>query len=119
MIIGQNDPVRFCFYVLFLLCLFVAGSAFAQTSTSGSIKGRVVNESGQPLPNVRVLVRAVGAPLTQEGATATTDREGKFEVSGLEPRSYQIGAWLTRTQSSIPAMIRGRSTTGLVISLRW
>ena len=98
MIIGQNDPVRFCFYVLFLLfllCLFVAGSAFARTSTSGSIKGRVVNERGQPLPNVRVLVRAVGAPLTQEGATATSDREGKFEVAGLEPRSYQIGAWLT------------------------
>ena len=82
---------------LCLLCLFVAisSTAFAQTSSSGSIKGRVVNESGQPLPNARVVVRAVAAALTQEGATATTDRDGKFEVNGLEPRSYQVSAWRT------------------------
>ena len=92
-IINQN-PLRFCFYVLCLL-VAIASSAFAQTSSSGSIKGRVVNESGQPLPNVRVVVRAVAAALTQEGATATTDREGKFEVNGLEPRSYQVSAWRT------------------------
>lgn len=80
------------------LCLFVAilsSTVFAQTSTSGSIKGRIVNESGQPLPNARVVVRPVAASPTQEGSTATTDREGRFEVSGLESRTYQVSAWRT------------------------
>ena len=61
--------------------------------TTGSITGRVVNESGQPLSNVRVSARPVGSSRSEE--TTITDNEGKFEVIGFEAMSYQISAWLS------------------------
>src|SRR5215216_1033114 len=73
--------------------LLTSLSAFAQGSQTGTIKGRVVNESGQPLPNARVTVAAVGSMQQNEGAI--TDREGNFQVSGLAPRSYRVFAWLS------------------------
>jgi len=60
---------------------------------TGSITGRVVNESGQPLANVSVIVRALGTLRGEE--TTTTDNEGKFEVIGSEGVNYQVYAWFT------------------------
>jgi hypothetical protein len=53
----------------------------------------VVNESGQPLPNARVTVLAVAS--SQPSESAITDREGKFQLSGLQPRSYRVFASLS------------------------
>lgn len=64
-----------------------------QTSKSGSITGRVVNEKGQPLANARVSIRAFGS--MDAGHSTTTDQDGKFEISGLERVNYQISAWLS------------------------
>lgn len=79
----------------------------AQTQTpvpskSGSITGKVVNERGEPLPNARVSVQAVGAARSR--VNAITDRDGTFRVDGLEPVRYQINAW-------IPAYISQASET--------
>jgi hypothetical protein len=88
--------------------LFVTSlSAFAQGSQTGTITGRVVNESGQPLPNARVSVLAVG-PLQQNEGTLT-DREGNFQVAGLQPRSYRVFASLstyTPLASDLDAWLR-------------
>lgn len=64
----------------------------ANVTRTGSIGGRAVNDSGQPLANVLVNVRAfgVGTP----GRTATTDSEGSFQLSGLEPAAYVVTASL-------------------------
>ena len=63
----------------------------AQPSKVGKISGRVVNEKGQPFPNAKVHIRAVGSfDATQ---TATTDQDGKFEVNGLDRVSYHVNAW--------------------------
>lgn len=72
--------------------LFAASSAFGQASQTGTITGRVVNESGQPLPNAQVTVQAMGSLQQAKGAIA--DREGKFQINDLEPLSYQVFAWL-------------------------
>ncbi|MCM3874727.1 MAG: carboxypeptidase-like regulatory domain-containing protein [Pyrinomonadaceae bacterium] len=61
-----------------------------ETPKSGSITGRVLNESGQPLANAAVFVRAYGS-LGQVNGTATDD-EGNFRVGGLDPVAYQIWA---------------------------
>jgi hypothetical protein len=58
-----------------------------QTKT-GSIKGTVVNENGQPLQNVTVYVRTFSS--LRPVQFAQTDNEGKFEVTGLEPLTYQV-----------------------------
>ena len=77
---------------VFFLCLFVAIQVSAQDN-SGSIKGRVVASGGNfPIANARVVARAVG------GATsirvATSDEEGKFQLTNLTPGNYvlRIGA---------------------------
>jgi hypothetical protein len=61
-----------------------------ETPKTGSITGRVVNESGQPLSNATVLVRAFGS--AGPGNLTTTDAEGNFQVAGLDPLAYQVSA---------------------------
>ena len=79
-------------YIL-LVWLFAVVTVTAQTpSQTGTITGRVVNESGEPLANAKVLVYTTGS--MQDRGSAITDREGKFQLSGLDPRSYQVVAWL-------------------------
>ena len=78
----------------FVLCWLPAiAQTSAQAEKPGTISGRVVNESGRPLPNTSISLRRLGS-LNPESITATTDREGKFEVSGLARASYQIFAFL-------------------------
>ncbi len=81
--------------LVFVLLLLTATSAVAQGQSSnpprtkpGAITGTVVNENGQPLQNVVVYVRAFSS--TRVLQAAVTDSEGKFEVTGLEPQTYQV-----------------------------
>jgi hypothetical protein len=61
-----------------------------ERSSNGSISGRVVNQSGQPLANALVTIRSYGS--MGSGRTATTDSGGNFEVSGLTPLAYLVSA---------------------------
>ena len=79
--------------MLFCLLPAIAQTSSAQAIKPDTISGRVVNESGKPLPNAQIVLRPMG-PMNLETARALTDREGKFEVSGLKPMSYQIFAFL-------------------------
>jgi protocatechuate 3,4-dioxygenase beta subunit len=84
--------------------LLVACTAAAQTQspnakpessgavTTGSITGRVVDESGQPLANAMVVIRPAGAQRRDQ--TVGTDRDGMFRVSGLEAVPYAISAMM-------------------------
>ena len=82
-----------------LLC---ALAVVAQTTTTkiqepplgfGIIKGRVVNESGQPLANAVVTIARFEAARSSY-QSAITDREGKFELTGLERVTYRLSARL-------------------------
>lgn len=93
---------RYCYnFVAALTLLLTLSNALAAQSQSdessanatrtGTISGRVVNESGQPLQNAIVVVRAFfgsGGPTR----TTTTDGEGSFQVSGLDPVAYVVSA---------------------------
>jgi len=82
---------------LILLTVFLATAQTqrpaAETSKSGSITGKVVNERGEPLPNARVSVQPAGA--VRSRAAAITDRDGTFRVDGMEPVLYQIEALMS------------------------
>ena len=92
---------RYCL-VMILLVSSVSVSAQVTTSqvttstsqpaTLGTIKGRVVNEAGRPLPNVRVA--AVKFNAQRADSSTVTDRDGNFELTGLEPSSYRLFALL-------------------------
>ncbi len=77
------------------LILMTSVSVSAQTEVRsdaevGTISGRVVNESGVPLPNVTVSVRSVSNP-SQSRATFT-DGEGNFRVDGLGQADFSVRA---------------------------
>ena len=91
--------MRFLFSIsVFAILSLCWQPVIAQTSSAveakpGTITGRVVNESGRPLPNARVSVRRWGL-MDPQSIHTTTDREGKFELSGLQPVNYQVFAYL-------------------------
>ena len=82
-----------CRLIVLALLLSASLSVSAQSSQTGTITGRVVNESGQPLPNARVTVQAIGS--LERSQDAITDREGKFQISDLDPLSYRVFAGLS------------------------
>jgi tetratricopeptide (TPR) repeat protein len=74
-------------YLLFLLCLFVASTVFAQGSYA--LEGKVVLPSGTQPPNpVRVRLTYNGRPIHE----TFTDLSGRFSFPGLRAGTYQITA---------------------------
>jgi uncharacterized protein (DUF2141 family) len=63
----------------------------AEASAKGTITGRVVNESGQPLPNALVNIRGYDG---SGGRTVNTDAEGNFQAADLPPIAYLISAFV-------------------------
>jgi len=67
----------------FIASLFVAFSAFAQ---GASVKGKVIDKSGEPLPFVNVALLQNGNLKTG----ATTDFDGKFKIANLDAGKYDL-----------------------------
>ncbi len=67
-------------------------SAHGQSSgdSSGTISGRVVSDSGQPLGGASLFVRAVNTNGAQRSINA--DADGNFRINGLDPALYTINA---------------------------
>ncbi len=78
-----------------IVLLGCAASLCAQSSnnekdrTKGTITGRVVNESGQPIANAMVNIRGYGG---NQGQIVAVDAEGNFRATDLAPIAYQIVA---------------------------
>lgn len=66
----------------FAILLFPAESA----AQSGGIKGRVRTVSGKAIPNATITARLDG----KDVRSATTDRNGSFEINGLSPGNYNV-----------------------------
>ena len=78
----MRNPIRI-FTVMFVLVLSLfAVSASAQTSTTGSIEGTVLDVNGAAVPGVEVTVTS---PNLIRAQTATTDDEGNYRNPNLPP----------------------------------
>lgn len=91
---GDSNFQRCVFTLLGALILTPAMfiNIYAQRPT-GSITGRVVSEDGQPIPHASVFITAVGGRRAVSGrAMPVTDEDGNFQVDGLDPAPYSIGA---------------------------
>jgi hypothetical protein len=95
-------------FILALTSVFAAAQTSPQPAVNpessgpprtGAITGQVVDENGQPLKDAMVQIRAIGASAAQ---TASTDREGQFQVNGLAAANYNISAWKPAYQSGRP-----------------
>ena len=58
--------------------------------TTGTISGKVVSETGQPMAGASTFIRAVNSIVS--GRTTVTDADGNFSVGGLEPALYTVVA---------------------------
>ncbi|PWT90456.1 MAG: hypothetical protein C5B55_09725 [Blastocatellia bacterium] len=65
-------------------------SPTAEPSSSGSISGRVVTDSGQPLSNATVFFRSANS--FTMARTILTDADGNFELKGLDVSLYTVSA---------------------------
>ncbi|HEX6043129.1 MAG TPA: carboxypeptidase-like regulatory domain-containing protein [Pyrinomonadaceae bacterium] len=59
--------------------------------SNGVITGRVVNERGEPMAGATVYVRPIGAMASSRNTT--TDTEGNFRVTSLEPALYLVTSY--------------------------
>jgi outer membrane receptor protein involved in Fe transport len=64
-----------------------AGSALAQTSTTGSIEGTVTDSAGASVPGIAVRITS---PNLISAQTATTDSSGRYKVLNLPPGRYAV-----------------------------
>ncbi len=94
-------------FSLIAACLIVASVASAQELQTGAIRGRVTDDSGQPLPGVSI---TVSGPALIGKISTLTNNEGLFRAPNLTPGTgYQIKAELNGFETNIQ--------TGILINL--
>lgn len=77
----------FTLAVFAAISLFFATASMAQTSTTGSIEGNVMDQNGAAVPGATVNVTSPNLINTQ---SATTDDSGHFRISNLPPGKYIV-----------------------------
>ena len=83
-----STPERLAVVCLLLSSLLASPSA---ARTSGSIEGVALDESGIPLPGVRVTVSGPGEPIE-----VVTGEDGAYAAAGLGPGDYLVRGTLPR-----------------------
>ena len=82
----MKNVFRFIGLSLMIACF--ALSAFAQTSTTGSIEGTVSDQNGAPVANATVT--ATSPNLIGSGQSAQTGSDGKYQILNLPPGKYTV-----------------------------
>lgn len=78
--------LRFCITSVVLVALCALG-AMAQSNTTGGINGTVTNPNKEVVAGAAITVKNNG---TNKEATATTDDNGGYKVTNLEPGTYTV-----------------------------
>ena len=74
--------------VMLLGVLGVATTTFAQGGTStASLAGKIVDDTGARLPGVTVTVTSLG---TNQSRTVVSNEEGLYRFAGLQPGNYNF-----------------------------
>jgi carboxypeptidase family protein len=81
------------------------------------ITGRLIDESGQPIPNAGVFVTKVG-PVTGPRRSLGTDDDGRFRADDLAPGAYSVSAYVPGYVSTTEAAEREYYRPGEVVNLR-
>jgi hypothetical protein len=80
-----------------LLFALISALAFSQSSTSGDINGVITDPSGAVVANAKVTATN---DTTGQVLTVTTNGEGVYRFSFLQPGSYTVGATATGFQAN-------------------
>src|SRR5688572_21074197 len=112
---SMKNSMRFIVLSLFVLC--VSFTAFAQTSSTGTIEGNVVDQNGAAVPGAIVTVKGPNLITPQ---TATSDESGRYRIANLPPGRYEVaiaaaGGFAEFTRSDVQVNLS--STSEVNISL--
>jgi outer membrane receptor protein involved in Fe transport len=84
----MKNVLKFIGLSALLMCFALfAGSAFAQSATTGSIEGSVSDTAGAALPGASIKVTS---PNLISAQTATADASGRFKIANLPPGRYSV-----------------------------
>jgi uncharacterized membrane protein len=114
----MKNVLKFLSLSTLLVCFALfAGSAFAQTTTTGSIEGVVTDSTGAAVPGVTVTATRQGGRST----SSTSNEEGLFRIANIEPGMYTVTIESAKgfakfEQTEVPVNL-GR-TSNLNITLR-
>jgi outer membrane receptor protein involved in Fe transport len=91
-----------------------AGSAFGQTTTTGSIEGLVTDSTGAAVPGVTVTATRQGG----RSMSATSNDEGVFRLVNIEPGNYTVTVESTKgfgkfEQANVPVNLSTTSTVNI------
>lgn len=86
-------------FLLFMICLALTAAAVSQELQSGSIRGKVTDDTGQPLPGVSI---TISGPALIGKVTAVTNAEGMFRAPALTPGAgYEVRAELSGLETTV------------------
>jgi iron complex outermembrane receptor protein len=76
-----------CQCAVMIFCLLIFGAGLLKAQGGGSVSGIISDQAGKPIPAATITVKSASNPAA---ATATSDAEGHFSVTGLAPGSYTV-----------------------------
>lgn len=92
MLQNKFRSMAFAFCVALALVVALAPSASAQSAGTGTIQGRVTDQSGAVVPGAKVTIRNVGTNVTR---SLETDENGNYRAQLLQPGAYEVSAAAT------------------------
>ncbi|HKZ01520.1 MAG TPA: TonB-dependent receptor [Pyrinomonadaceae bacterium] len=101
----MKNSMRFIVLSLFVLCFGI--TAFAQTATTGSIEGMVMDQNQRPVANATVTATSPNLILAQ---TAQTNDAGQYSIANLPPGTYTVTVEET-------AGFAKKESTGVIVNL--
>jgi len=99
-----------------LVIVGLAGSAYGQTTVSGSITGKVMDPQGGVLPSATVTVTDIA---TGSVLKVTTNADGQYTAPLLKPDIYKVsaeGAGLQSDSTTVEVPVGGVTTADLKVS---
>jgi Carboxypeptidase regulatory-like domain len=94
----RRELRKLCLLVTMLvLCLMYQRAVFAQSATTGSINGTVVDSSGAIVPGATVTITDLA---TRDQRVFTSNEEGRFTAPFLKPDNFEVSATAQGLQSA-------------------
>ena len=101
---------------ILMLCVMCQNSALAQSATTGSINGTVVDSSGAVVPGAIVTITDLA---TRDQRALTSNAEGRFTVPFLKPDNFEVSATaqgLQSTKTTVQVLTGQQAAVNLTLS---
>ncbi len=113
----RREARKLCLLATFLvLCVMSHNAVFAQSATTGSITGTVVDTSGAVVPGASVTVTDLA---TRDQRVLTSNAEGRFTAPFLKPDNFEVSATsqgLQSTKTTVQVLTGQQSAVNLTLA---